>query len=112
MLEPLAFQLPNAALASSTARLPQVELNAPTTVIGRNTIESIQSALVYGTAAEADGIVDRIRKELGGDTTVVATGGLAPMLVPFCETVDHHDEWLTLEGLRLVFERNVGSAHG
>lgn len=104
-------QISNAALSSSTARLPQVELNPPKTVIGRSTVESIQSALIYGTAAEADGVVDRIRKELGGDTAVVATGGLAPLLVPFCETVDHHDEWLTLEGLRLVFERNVGSEH-
>lgn len=104
-------QISNAALSSSTARLPQVELNPPKTVIGRSTVESIQSALIYGTAAEADGVVDLIRKELGGGTTVVATGGLAPLLVPFCETVDHHDEWLTLEGLRLVFERNVGSEH-
>lgn len=102
-------QISNSALSSSTARLPQVELNAPKTVIGRNTVESIQSALIYGTAAEADGIVGRIRRELGGDTKVVATGGLAPLLVPYCETVDHHDEWLTLEGLRLVFDRNVGS---
>jgi type III pantothenate kinase len=104
-------QISNAALSSSTARLPQVELNPPRAVIGKNTVESIQSALIYGTAAEADGVVDRIRKELGGDVRVVATGGLAPLVAPFCETVDHHDEWLTLEGLRLVFERNIGTDH-
>lgn len=103
------IQISNAALSSSTARLPQVELHAPRAVIGRNTVESIQSALVYGTAAEADGLVDRVRKELGGDAKVVATGGLAPLIVPYCDTVEHHDEWLTLEGLRLVFERNLGS---
>jgi type III pantothenate kinase len=101
-------QVSNAALSASTARLPQVELNVPRSVIGKNTVESIQSGLVLGAAAEADGLVDRIRKELGGDATVVATGGLGPLIVPSCHTVDHHDEWLTLEGLLLVFERNVG----
>jgi len=103
------MQVSNAALSSSTARLPQVELHAPKTVIAKNTVESIQSALIYGTAAEADGIIDRIREELGVDATVVATGGLAPLIVPYCQRVDRHDEWLTLEGLRLVFDRNVGS---
>jgi len=88
-----------------------VELHPSRTIIGKNTVESIQSALIYGTASEADGMVGRIRKELEVDAKVVATGGLAPLLVPFCETVDHHDEWLTLEGLRLVFERNVGPDH-
>ena len=104
-------QISNAALSASTARLPQVEIHPPRSTIGRNTVESIQSALVYGTAAEADGMVDRMREEIGGHATVVATGGLAPLLVPFCRTIDHHDEWLTLQGLRLVFERNVGPEH-
>jgi type III pantothenate kinase len=102
------LQISNAALSSSTARLPQVELHPPKSVIGRNTVEAIQSALVYGTAAEADGMIERMRKELGGSATVVATGGLAPLLIPYCQFVDEHDPWLTLEGLRLVFERNVG----
>lgn len=105
-------QVSNAALSSSTARLPQVELNPPRTVIGKNTVESIQSGLVYGAAAEADGIVERIREELGDHAVVVATGGLGPLIVPSCHAVDHHDEWLTLEGLLLVFERNVGPDHG
>jgi len=105
------IQISNAALSSSTARLPQVELYPPRTVVGKNTVESIQSALIYGTAAEADGVVDRIRKELGSHAKVVATGGLAPLIVPYCDTVEHHDEWLTLEGLRLVFERNLGPDH-
>jgi len=104
------LQISNAALSSSTARLPQVELHAPKNVIGKNTVESIQSALIYGTASESDGIVERIRAELGAEATVVATGGLAPLIVPYCACVDEHDEWLALEGLRLVFERNVGPA--
>jgi len=102
-------QISNAALSASTARLPQVEVQAPRSTIGKNTVESIQSALVYGTAAETDGMVERIREELGVRATAVATGGLAPLLVPYCRSIDRHDEWLTLEGLRLVFERNVGA---
>jgi type III pantothenate kinase len=103
-------QVSNATLSRATARLPQVELQAPRTVIGKNTVEAIQSALVYGTAAEADGLIERIRKELGGDATVVATGGMAPLIVPHCNLIDEHDPWLTLEGLRLVFEKNAGPA--
>jgi len=78
-------------------------------VIGKSTVECIQSGLVFGTASEVDGIVERIRAELGS-ATVVATGGLAPVVIPHCRTIDHHEPWLTLEGLRLVFERNVVTA--
>lgn len=102
-------QTSNASLSRETARLPQVELHAPRSPIGRNTVEAIQSALVFGTAAEADGMIERIRKELGGQVAkVVATGGLAPIVVPHCQLIDEHDPWLTLEGLRLVFDRNAG----
>jgi type III pantothenate kinase len=100
-------QVSNRVLASATARLPQVELHAPRSAIGRNTVEAIQSALVYGTAAEVDGMIDRMRQDLGGDVTIVATGGLAPIVIPHCRHRLEHDPWLTLEGLRLVFERNV-----
>ncbi len=103
-------QTKNAALSRETARLPQVEIQAPRGVIGKNTTEAIQSALVFGTAAETDGMVERMRKDLGGSATVVATGGLAPLIVPQCQFVDEVEPWLTLEGLRLVFERNVGPA--
>lgn len=103
-------QTKNASLSRETARLPQVELQAPRSGVGKNTVEAIQSALIFGTAAEADGLIDRMRKELGGSATVIATGGLAPLIVPHCQFVDEHDPWLTLEGLRLVFERNVGPA--
>jgi type III pantothenate kinase len=103
-------QTKNASLSRETARLPQVELQAPRTAVGKTTVEAIQSALLFGSAAEADGMIDRLRKELGGNATVVATGGLAPLVVPHCQFVDELDPWLTLEGLRLVFERNVGPA--
>jgi type III pantothenate kinase len=104
------IQTSNGSLAAATARLPQVELHAPKSVIGRNTVEAIQSALVYGTAAEADGMIDRMRAELGSPVKVVATGGLAPVVAPVCRNIDEFDPWLTLRGLRLVFERNVGGA--
>lgn len=94
------------ALYRQTARLPRVELVSPRGVIGRNTVESIQSGVVFGYAAMVDGMVERIAKELGSPT-VVATGGLASIVLPECKAIDHHEPWLTLEGLRLVFERNA-----
>ncbi len=102
------IQVSNAILSRATARLPLVELHPPRSVIGRNTIEAIQSGLIYGTAAEVDGVIERMKRELGPGTTVIATGGLAPVVLPHCQSIDKHDPWLTLEGLRLVFERNVG----
>jgi type III pantothenate kinase len=95
------------ALFASAARLPRVELTMPRAVIGKNTVDAIQSGLLYGTAAEVDGTVERIQKELGGGAAVVATGGLAGTVVPLCATIDHEDPWLTLEGLRLIYEKNT-----
>jgi type III pantothenate kinase len=106
------IQISNRALATATARLPEVELRAARSAVGRNTVEAIQSALVFGTAGEVDGMIDRIREELGLDVTVVATGGLAPVVVPHCRHRLQHDPWLTLEGLRLVFDRNAGADDG
>jgi len=100
------IQVSNVTLSHSTSRLPEVELSAPRAAIGRNTVEALQAGLIFGSAAEVDGMVERMRTELGG-AKVVATGGLAPLIVPHCRTVDAVDPWLTLEGLRLVFERNV-----
>jgi type III pantothenate kinase len=74
--------------------------------VGKNTVESVQSGLVFGYAAMVDGMVERISKDLG-QPIVVATGGLAPNVIGECVTVDHHEPWLTLEGLRLVFEKNT-----
>src|SRR5438552_5905852 len=100
-------QVSAAALFASTARLQRVEIGEPRSVIGKNTVESIQSGLLFGTAAEVDGMVERMQKELGGHATVIATGGLASVIVPFCGTIDQEEPWLTLEGLRLVYEKNT-----
>jgi type III pantothenate kinase len=102
------LQVAGESLFRATARLPQVELLAPRSVIGKNTVECIQSGLVFGAAAELEGMVDRMEKELG-PATVVATGGLAPIVVEHSQVVDHHEPWLTLEGLRIVYERNAGA---
>jgi type III pantothenate kinase len=107
------LQISAASLFARTARLTRVDLVPPRSPIGRNTVEAIQSGLLYGTAGEVDAIVDRLRAELGApDATVVATGGLAPVVIPHCRTVDHHEPWLTLEGLRIVFDRNQDGADG
>ena len=101
------IQVSAAGLFGATAQLRRVEIVEPRSVIGRNTVESLQSGLLFGTAAEVDGMVERMQKDLGGDAVVVATGGLAPAVVPLCRSIDHHEPWLTLEGLRLVFEKNT-----
>jgi type III pantothenate kinase len=101
------LQISAQALFSATARLPRVELTETRTVIGKNTVESVQSGLLYGTAAEVDGLVERMQKELGGNAVVIATGGLAAVVVGVAVRIDHHDPWLTLEGLRLIFEKNA-----
>ena len=100
------IQVSAASLFARTARLTRVELVAPPNVVGKSTVEAIQSGLIFGTAGEVDAVVERIKGEIG-PATVVATGGLAPVVIPHCHTVDHHEPWLTLEGLRLVFEKNV-----
>jgi type III pantothenate kinase len=100
------LQVAARALFEQAAQLPLVELVAPRSVVGKNTVESVQSGLVFGYASMVDGMVERIAKDLG-HPTVIATGGLAPVVIGECRTVDHHEPWLTLEGLRLVFERNA-----
>jgi type III pantothenate kinase len=100
------IQVSARALYERTARLQLVDLAAPRSVSGKNTVEALQSGLVYGHAAMIDGLVERLSKELGSPT-VVATGGLAPVILEECRTIDHHEPWLTLEGLRLVFEKNA-----
>jgi type III pantothenate kinase len=94
------------ALYGRAAALFRVEVAEPKHVIGKSTAESIQSGTIYGFSAQVDGLVGRFEAELG-DCEVVATGGLAEMMVPFCESIDHHEPWLTLHGLRLIFERNI-----
>ena len=101
------LQVSASGLFGATARLPRVEISPPRSVIGKNTIESLQSGLLFGTAAEVDGMVERIQKELGGNATVVATGGLASLIAPYCHTIDHHEPWLTLQGLHIIYEKNT-----
>jgi type III pantothenate kinase len=103
------MQASAASLFSRTARLTRVELTAPPSVVGTNTVEAIQSGLIFGTAGEVDAIVTRIRATLPG-ATAIATGGLAPVVIPHCSEIDRHEPWLTLEGLRLVFEKNTVTA--
>ena len=95
------------ALYQRAAKLPKVELAEPRTLIGKSTVEAIRSGIVFGFAGQVDGIVRRLRDELGEDTTVLATGGLARALVPAVrESIDEVDDLLTLTGLRLIWERN------
>ena len=95
------------ALYDRAAKLPKVELAEPRSLIGKSTVDAIRSGIVFGFAGQVEGIVRRLRNELGPDTTVIATGGLAPLLVPFIrETIDEVDDLLTLVGLRLIWRRN------
>jgi type III pantothenate kinase len=94
------------ALSERAARLPKVELEQPKELIGRSTQASIQSGVIYGFAGQVDGIVSRLREELGVEAVTIATGGLATSIAPFCEEIDEVDDLLTLTGLRLLWERN------
>ncbi len=95
------------ALVARAARLPKVEVVTPPSVIGRTTVAAMQSGIVYGFAGQVDAICNRIADELGPGVTTVATGGLADAVLTACKSIDHHDPWLTLKGLRLVWERNA-----
>lgn len=94
------------ALANRAAQLRKVELSKPRSVIGKGTVEALQSGALYGFTGQVDGIIRRIVDELGPLKAVIATGGLAGVVVEESETITHHEPDLTLEGLRLVFEKN------
>jgi type III pantothenate kinase len=96
-----------AALTARSAKLPNIDLLPPRSVIGKSTVDAIRSGVIYCFAGAIDGILRRLLEELGEETDVIATGGLAGAIVPFTEHVDEVDDLLTLTGLRLLYERNA-----
>jgi type III pantothenate kinase len=97
------------ALFTHASKLPRVEFSRPPHVVGRNTVHSMQSGLVYGYVGLVDGICERMTRELGFEVKVVATGGLAPLVASESRAISEVDEFLTLEGLRLIYWRNHAS---
>jgi type III pantothenate kinase len=101
------------ALSRRAAQLLKVELTRPPRVIGKNTVEALQSGIVYGFAGQVEGIARRMARELAPadpeSVTIIATGGLAPLVINEVSIIDAHEPWLTLIGLRLVFERNAAA---
>ena len=94
------------ALVNRASKLSSVEIVRPPNVIGRNTVHNLQSGMVFGYAGLVDTMVRRMRKELGEDARVVATGGLAGLIASEAETIERVEPFLTLEGLRLIYTRN------
>lgn len=95
------------SLISRVSQLPQITLEAPKHILGKNTIDSMNSGIIYSTAASIDGIVSRIENELGKKATVVATGGLAGSIIPFCESSIILDDELLLRGLMILYNKNL-----
>jgi type III pantothenate kinase len=94
------------ALFLNASKLPRVSFAKPPSIIGRNTVHSIQAGIFHGYAAMVDGIVARMTEELGGQAWVIATGGMAPLIAAAAKTLQQVDEFLTLDGLRLLYQYN------
>ncbi len=94
------------ALASGTAQLPQISLEAPKSVIGKNTVDCMQSGVVFGNASMIDGMIDRFNEEMGTELEVYATGGLASTIIPHCKHKITMNENLVLEGLNIIYKKN------
>ena len=95
------------ALFERASKLPRVEVTRPKTVIGKDTVSSMQSGILYGYAGLVDGIIDRIKGEVKTKPRVVATGGLAHVIAPETQSVDEIDDMLTLKGLKIIYSRNI-----
>ncbi|MGI5880603.1 MAG: type III pantothenate kinase [Syntrophomonadaceae bacterium] len=102
------IRLSTEALVSRAAKLPRVELIRPKSIIGRNTVASMQSGVIFGFVGQVEGIVNRIKQEIGCNPKVIATGGLAETVAGETDVIDLVDEFLTLDGLRLIYEINRG----
>lgn len=96
------------ALVARAAKLPRVELIKPKNLIGKNTVSSMQAGIIYGFVGQVEGIVNRLKKEIGQKTTVIATGGLAKIIAAETDVIDKVDDLLTLDGLRIIYEINWG----
>jgi type III pantothenate kinase len=97
------------ALSERAAMLPRVAISRPRSVLGKNTVEQLQAGIFFGYGALVEGVCAKLKAELGSEANVVATGGLAPTVLGASSVIDHHEPWLTLYGLRTIYQRNDGN---
>src|SRR5579875_897725 len=105
------FEVVLNALSERAAMLPRVDISPPKGILAKNTVEQLQAGIFFGYGALVEGVCARLKAEVGGRATVVATGGLAPRVLGASDVIDHHEPWLTLYGLRAIYNRNSGD-HG